>query len=193
MSRRDLWCSSLTALTMHFSRCHLRLHPVPAAEPAQFFSRRLTGLSALLQCRGNVRLAEAGFAGHQHDLWPSPAGARDERLHATESGDKLTRFGPFSSQCRAGNVKTLRGPWNEDLFRVLEGFSDLADDDEVDACDACSGALERLDPQMKSSASLSSIAGRPSSCRSSAANCNPPVGRRILTMKLTISGKTQAP
>src|SRR6266436_4273122 len=25
---------------------------------------------------------------------------------ATESGDKLTRFGPFSAQCRAGNVKT---------------------------------------------------------------------------------------
>ena len=23
---------------------------------------------------------------------------------APESGDKLTRFGPFSSQCRAGNV-----------------------------------------------------------------------------------------
>jgi predicted phage terminase large subunit-like protein len=41
---------------------------------------------------------------------------------ATESGDKLTRFGPFSSQCRAGNMKILRGPWNEDLFRILEGF-----------------------------------------------------------------------
>jgi predicted phage terminase large subunit-like protein len=40
---------------------------------------------------------------------------------ATESGDKLTRFGPFSAQCRAGNVKILQGPWNEDLFRVLEG------------------------------------------------------------------------
>jgi len=38
---------------------------------------------------------------------------------ATESGDKLTRFGPFSSQCRAGNVKILRDLWNEDLFRVL--------------------------------------------------------------------------
>jgi len=25
-----------------------------------------------------------------------------------------------------GNVKILRGPWNEDLFRVLEGFPDLA-------------------------------------------------------------------
>jgi len=45
---------------------------------------------------------------------------------ATESGDKLTRFGPFSSQCRAGNVKLRRGSWNEELFRVLEGFLDLA-------------------------------------------------------------------
>jgi predicted phage terminase large subunit-like protein len=41
---------------------------------------------------------------------------------ASESGDKLTRFGPFSSQCRAGNVKIRRGAWNEELFRVLEGF-----------------------------------------------------------------------
>jgi terminase large subunit-like protein len=65
---------------------------------------------------------------------------------APESGDKLTRFGPFSSQCRAGNVKILRGPWNEDLFHVLEGFPDLAHDDEVDAC---SGALEMLNAEMK--------------------------------------------
>jgi predicted phage terminase large subunit-like protein len=65
---------------------------------------------------------------------------------ATESGDKLTRFGPFSSQCRVGNVKIRRGSWNEELFRVLEGFPDLAHDDEVDAC---SGALEMLNPQMK--------------------------------------------
>ena len=39
----------------------------------------------------------------------------------TDSGDKRTRFGPFSSQCRAGNVKILRGPWNEDLFRASKG------------------------------------------------------------------------
>jgi predicted phage terminase large subunit-like protein len=64
----------------------------------------------------------------------------------SESGDKLTRFGPFSSQCRAGNVKIRRGSWNEELFRVLEGFPELAHDDEVDAC---SGALEMLNPQMK--------------------------------------------
>jgi len=66
---------------------------------------------------------------------------------ASETGDKLTRFGPFSSQCRAGNVKIRQGSWNEELFRVLEGFPDLAHDDEVDAC---SGALEMLNPQMKS-------------------------------------------
>jgi predicted phage terminase large subunit-like protein len=66
---------------------------------------------------------------------------------APETGDKLTRFGPFSSQSRAGNVKVLRRAWNEELFRVLEGFPDLAHDDEVDAC---SGALEMLNPQMTS-------------------------------------------
>ena len=37
-------------------------------------------------------------------------------------------------------------PGNENLFRVLEGFPDLAHDDEVDAC---SGALEMLNPHMK--------------------------------------------
>jgi predicted phage terminase large subunit-like protein len=70
---------------------------------------------------------------------------------APESGDKLTRFGPFSSQCRAGNVKILRGAWNEDLFRVLEGFPDLAHDDEVDTC---SGALELLNSPIKGAAML---------------------------------------
>jgi phage terminase large subunit-like protein len=65
---------------------------------------------------------------------------------APESGGKLTRFGPFSSQCRAGNVKILRGRWNEDLLRALEGFPDLAHDDQVDAC---SGAVEMLNPPMK--------------------------------------------
>jgi predicted phage terminase large subunit-like protein len=41
---------------------------------------------------------------------------------ASESGDKLIWFGPFSSQCRVGNLKILRALWNEELCRVLEGF-----------------------------------------------------------------------
>jgi predicted phage terminase large subunit-like protein len=84
---------------------------------------------------------------------------------ATESGDKLTRFGPFSSWCRAGNVKILRGSWNEDLFRVLEGFPELAHDDEVDAC---SGALEMLNPAMKSWGFFEYYGGRPRSWRPNA-------------------------
>ena len=52
------------------------------------------------------------------------------------------RFGPFSAQSLAGNVKVRRGVWNEELYRFLEGFY-LAYDDEVDAC---SRALEMLDP-----------------------------------------------
>src|SRR5436190_4506106 len=67
-------------------------------------------------------------------------------LPAAERGDKLTRFGPFSAQCRAVNVKMWCGSWEDELFRVLEGFPDLAHDDEVDAC---SGALEMLNPGMK--------------------------------------------
>jgi predicted phage terminase large subunit-like protein len=61
-----------------------------------------------------------------------------------ETGDKITRFGPASAQCRAGNVKILRGPWNEDFFRQLEGFPDLAHDDDIDAF---SGAMELLHAQ----------------------------------------------
>src|SRR5438477_1100605 len=50
---------------------------------------------------------------------------------APESGEKLTRFGPFSSQCRAGNVKIRRGYLYEELIRVIEGLSVLANGGEV--------------------------------------------------------------
>jgi predicted phage terminase large subunit-like protein len=61
-----------------------------------------------------------------------------------ETGDKVTRFGPASAQCRAGNVKILRAPWNEAFFRALEGFPDLAHDDDVDAL---AGAIELMHAQ----------------------------------------------
>jgi predicted phage terminase large subunit-like protein len=89
---------------------------------------------------------DPGQAGKSHAFHLVRALSPFTVTSAPESGDKLTRFGPFSSQCRAGNVKVRRAPWNEELFRVLEGFPDLAHDDEVDAC---SGALEMLNPHMK--------------------------------------------
>lgn len=56
-----------------------------------------------------------------------------------ESGDKVTRFGPFSAQCEAGNVDIVIGPWNDDFLRSLESFPDGKHKDDADAC---SGALE---------------------------------------------------
>jgi predicted phage terminase large subunit-like protein len=50
-----------------------------------------------------------------------------------ERGDKVTRFGPVSAQCEAGNVDFLRGPWLDDLFGSLEGFPDANHDDDADA------------------------------------------------------------
>jgi predicted phage terminase large subunit-like protein len=50
-----------------------------------------------------------------------------------ETGDKVTRFGPFSSQAKAGNVKVVRGLWNDAYFACLEGFPEAAHDDDADA------------------------------------------------------------
>lgn len=52
---------------------------------------------------------------------------------STETGDKVTRFGPFSAQAEAGNVDVLRGPWNDGWFANLEGFPVAKHDDEADA------------------------------------------------------------
>lgn len=55
-----------------------------------------------------------------------------------ESGDKVTRFSPFSAQAEAGNVSILRG-FDEEILRQLEAFPDGR---YKDAADACSGAYE---------------------------------------------------
>jgi predicted phage terminase large subunit-like protein len=58
-----------------------------------------------------------------------------------ETGDKATRFGPFSAQCEAGNVDVLRGAWNETWFSELEGFPEGGHDDDADST---SRAFNRL-------------------------------------------------
>lgn len=49
------------------------------------------------------------------------------------TGDKATRFGPFSSQAQAGNVAIVRAPWNESWVQELEAFPEGIHDDQVDA------------------------------------------------------------
>ena len=52
-----------------------------------------------------------------------------------ERGDKVTRFSPFSAQCKAGNVLFVRGAWNEAVFCSLESFDGdpKKHDDDADA------------------------------------------------------------
>ncbi len=59
----------------------------------------------------------------------------------TPQGDKITRAKPFAAQAEAGNVKLVRGPWNDRFLRTLHGFPDAPHDDEVDAA---SGAFNEL-------------------------------------------------
>ena len=51
-----------------------------------------------------------------------------------ERGNKVTRFGPFSAQAEAGNIRIVRGAWNADLADSLEAFPEAAHDDDADAC-----------------------------------------------------------
>jgi len=47
--------------------------------------------------------------------------------------DKVTRAMPVSAQAEAGNIKILRGQWNEEFFKELENFPEGKHDDIVDS------------------------------------------------------------
>lgn len=49
------------------------------------------------------------------------------------TGDKTTRATPAAAQAEAGNVRLLRGPWNEAFMEELCTFPSGAHDDQVDA------------------------------------------------------------
>lgn len=51
---------------------------------------------------------------------------------STETGDKVTRADPFSSQVNVGNVLMLRGSWNQALIDEMRPFPNGANDDQVD-------------------------------------------------------------
>lgn len=59
------------------------------------------------------------------------------------SKDKLTRFLPFSAQAEAGNIKIVRGPWNDAYFNELENFCGDGKGHD-DQADGSSGAFNEL-------------------------------------------------
>ncbi|BCA57693.1 hypothetical protein HMP06_0462 [Sphingomonas sp. HMP6] len=60
---------------------------------------------------------------------------------APESGSKEVRAAPFAAQCEAGNVRMLRGAWNEPFFAEAEIFPTGPHDDQIDGA---AGAFELL-------------------------------------------------
>lgn len=67
------------------------------------------------------------------------------------TGNKVTRARPFRAQAEAGNVRLLRGPWNEKYLRELEVFPVGKHDDQVDATSCAYNALvEIIDENMSS-------------------------------------------
>lgn len=59
----------------------------------------------------------------------------------TVTGDKVSRAGPMASQAEAGNVKLVRGQWNEDYLSELHNFPEGKYADQVDAS---SGAFNKI-------------------------------------------------
>lgn len=58
-----------------------------------------------------------------------------------ETGDKVTRAEPFSSQCEAGNVYLVKGDWNESYLDELCMFPGGSFKDQVDASSGAFGKL----------------------------------------------------
>jgi predicted phage terminase large subunit-like protein len=56
-------------------------------------------------------------------------------------GDKITRAKGLAAQALAGNVKLLRGSWNERWLNHMHGQPDLDHDDEMDAASGMYNAL----------------------------------------------------
>lgn len=82
---------------------------------------------------GQAGKAEAGY--HIRNL-----AGYDVRAVAV-SKNKIVRAKPASAQAEAGNIRLLRGEWNEPFLQELENFPGNGHDDQVDGL---SGALNAL-------------------------------------------------
>lgn len=61
------------------------------------------------------------------------------------SQKKIVRWKPASAQAEAGNVKLVRGPWNEPFWRELENVPGKGHDDQADSFAGALNALSEID------------------------------------------------
>ena len=60
---------------------------------------------------------------------------------STETGDKVTRAAPLAAQVNVGNVRMLRGAWNDALIEEMRMFPNGIHDDQIDALSRAFNAL----------------------------------------------------
>lgn len=89
-----------------------------------------------------VRFEREGGASGVRDARNTVAMLAGYDVHSLRpQGDKVLRAKGLAAQAEVGNVKLVRGAWNDRLLRQLHEFPDGAHDDEVDAA---SGAFNEL-------------------------------------------------
>jgi predicted phage terminase large subunit-like protein len=89
---------------------------------------------------------DPGQAG-KHQARASIRGLHGHDVRAVlETGSKVVRFGPFSAQAEAGNVRVKRAAWNDSYFQELEGFPTWPFDDQADASSGAFFCLSTLRP-----------------------------------------------
>ncbi len=86
---------------------------------------------------------EAGSSGKRDAVHIAQNLAGFDACARAPKGDKITRWKPFAAQALAGNVKVLRGSWNERWLNHLHGQEGNPNQHD-DEADAASGAFDEL-------------------------------------------------
>jgi predicted phage terminase large subunit-like protein len=76
-------------------------------------------------------------------------------------GDKITRAKPLAAQAYAGNVKLLRGAWNEWWLNQMHGQPDIEHDDVMDAASGMYNELVGGKTFVNTNASVSNFVSSP--------------------------------
>lgn len=81
-----------------------------------------------------IRFEQEGGASGKRDTYHTVTAMQGYDIRGVSpQGDKLVRAKPLAAQAYAGNVKLLRGAWNERWLNHMHGQPDLPHDDEMDA------------------------------------------------------------
>ncbi len=92
---------------------------------------------------------DPGQAGKSQKLYLGQQLAGHNIRFSPETGDKTTRADPMSAQAEVGNVKLVRGPWNDPFIDELAVFDAGQYDDQVDAASRAFHELTKMPPPVE--------------------------------------------